>query len=938
MSLISHAAYETSSVLPEGDTDETVATGEKPAQRWITRVYWVMVGLSLALAGAYAWSTWNNQRQILLDSLDTSSSFLVSATQSYLRSFAAVARVVAADLGNSPDLLQRPEALQMLLERDIGMLPDATAITAVSGSGTTLGSSGSTSRLADLRDYAPTVRAMLASPVTATDGLVIGRPLWSAGSRSWVIPMLYRVPQTSQHPAFGLVVTIGTESLLQRTLMSKFLPYPGTAAVLGRQDGYVLARSPVPDRSDFYSRPRDGAFMVSLRSSPGVNHAHYTGSVNADEQDRLGTWQRLQTHPDLAVSVQVPRMVLERQFLHTIWPPILGLALFLVLLSVLYGYVYGQVGREMDLSRAQRQRLRVLALSDPLTGVGNRTLLREELEKALEVAWMRQSRFALLLLDLDGFKQVNDAYGHSAGDMLLQEATQRLLQVLREHEVLARMGGDEFAVLLVDPLDDAAQTESAAQRLLQVLRPPFDLGVGRQATISGSIGSAMYPEDGADAESLLRRADLALYAAKAAGRDRYLRFQSDFEHAAQQRKELVDGVELALRQDRLLLMYQPIVAIGGDTERPAVVGVEALLRLQHPQRGIIAAGEFASVLDHGRLARSIGRFVLEQALTQGTIWRAQGVNLHIAVNISAEHLLAPDFLDDVRKALHEHPHFPADHLMLEVTESAPLRNLHQARLVLQACQDLGLMVALDDFGTGAASLTYLQQLPAQSIKIDQSFVRDMVNDPKDFAIVSAVVTAANLLGLEVIGEGAETLEHLSMLAAMGCTLAQGYAIARPLPAESVPAWTQTWQRPQAHLSSASFPKEVEAAQLRRVERVQQALRGEAEFPDHVLDIAAENQCHLGLWLQGQGRLYYGRDPRYVVLLEKHARIHEVAREAKSAHDQKEHARARELGDLVADLSHQILDGIRELSTQAQLASAPPRAGLFTGLVPGTAGT
>ncbi len=917
-------------VLPGSEAQAPVAAAHKPAQRWLTRVYWALIALSLFLAGVYAVSTWNNQRQILLGSLDTSSSFLVSATQSYLRSFAAVARVAASDLRANPDLLQRPEALQILLERDLALLPDANALSVIGPDGRLLGSSLTGANLADADAAARLMQALKSGAKPPGDGLVVGRPIYCQRVQAWTIPMLYTVAASAQSPAFDLVLTISTEALLRHTMMGQFLPYPGTAAVLARQDGYVIARTPPPTNPRFYGQPQSGAFLTSLRQNPLVQHAHYSGNVSADGKTRIGTWQRLQTHPDLAVAVSVPAAVLTGQYLRTVWPPMLGLVVFLVLLSALYAYVHVQLGREASVDREQRERLRLQALSDPLTGVGNRTLLRQQLEAALADAWQHNGRFALLLLDLDGFKQVNDAYGHSAGDLLLREATQRLLRVLREHETLARMGGDEFAVLLVDPLGDVDQVEIAAQRLLHVLRTPFDLGTGRQATISGSVGAAIYPEDGADAESLLRRADLALYAAKAAGRDRYLRFAADFEREAQQRKELVDCVEKALREERMYLVYQPIVAIGGDPERPAVVGVEALLRLRHPERGEMPAAAFAAALDHGRLARPIGRFVFERALAQGAVWHTQGLALHIAVNVSAEHLLRPDFLDDLRQALAAHPAFPASSLMLEITESAPLRNLPQAREVLQACQDLGLMVALDDFGTGAASLTYLQQLPAQSIKIDQSFVRDMVNDPKDFAIVSAVVTAANLLGLEVIGEGAESLDHLSMLAAMGCTLAQGYAIARPLPAESIPAWVQTWHRPQAHLRAAAFPKEVEAAQQRRVERIQLALRGEAPFPDHVLDLAAENQCHLGLWLHGQGRLYYGRDPRYALLLEQHAHIHELAREAKAAFDSGRREHALQLGAELAALSERIMDGIRALSREAQ-RDAGRQTGLFTGL-------
>jgi diguanylate cyclase (GGDEF)-like protein len=888
------------------------------AQRWIRRLYWTLFVVFIALALLYAFTTWRAQRQILYGSLDTSSSFLVSATQSYFQSFSSVLDATGADLAEKADLLQHPEVLQILLERRQALLPGALSISVVSADGHLLGSSLRSDKLPDLQHYPDLVQAfarMRALP--QQKGLIIGRPVIGPLLGVWVIPLVREVAASAGRPAFYVVAAVSTETFLRHTLANTALPYGGMAAILARNDGYVLARWPSPKDKAFFSRPQAGAFTRSFADHPALNNGHYTGLVVADGTMRIGSWQRLQTYPDLAVAVSVPSGVLWGQYWRTIWPPLLGLVFFLLLLTVLYRYARGQIGRELALAQVQQQRLRTLAITDPLTAVGNRALLRERLQLALESAWARQGEFALLLLDLDGFKQVNDAYGHSAGDSLLRETAQRLQAILREGEVMARMGGDEFAVLLTDRFGGEAAAEAAAQRILSALRQPFDLGVGRQATISVSLGCALYPGDGGDAETLLRRADLALYAAKSAGRDRSLRFKPDFELAAQKQKNLLESVEAALQQGRLSLCYQPIVSIGGDPSRPAVVGVEALLRLRTERGGQMVAADFASVLDHGRLARAIGRFVLDQALTQGAQWRAEGLELHLAVNISAEHLLAPEFLDDLKQALRNHPGFPASGLMLEVTESAPLRNLEQARQVLQDCQDLGVSVALDDFGTGAASLTYLQQLPAQSIKIDQSFVRDMVNDPKDFAIVSAVVTAANLLGLEVIGEGAETLEHLSVLAAMHCTLAQGYAIAHPLPADAVATWVQTWVRPAAHLRAAEFPHEVEVAQLRRVERLQQALRGEVPFPDHVLDVAAENQCHLGLWLNGQGRLYYGRDPRYALLLEQHAEIHELARQAKAALDVGELARARQLGQDVAELSTIVLDGIRQLGATPQ---------------------
>ncbi len=863
------------------------ASGQAPqlaptpiVQRWIRRTYWTLFITFVVLALVYAVTSWRGQREILYGSLDTSSSFLVSATQSYFQGFSSVLEATGSDLQDKADLLQHPEVLQILLERRQALLPGSLSINIVSADGRFLGSSLRSDKLPDLQHYPDLLHALArlrAQP--QKNKLIIGRPLIGPLLGKWVIPLVREIPAGQTHPAFYVIAAVSTQAFLQQTLANTALPYSGIAAVLARNDGYVLARWPAPKEASFFSKPQTGVFAQSLTNQPATPSAHYNGWVAADGSMRIGSWQRLPGYPDLAVAVSVPGSLLWTQYLHTIWPPMVGLLLLLLLLTVLYRYATGQIGREQALAQVQQQRLRTLAITDPLTAVGNRALLRERLQVALETAWRRQGEFGLLLLDLDGFKQVNDAYGHSAGDALLRETAQRLQTILREGEVMARMGGDEFAVLLTEGLGSGEiAAEAAAQRILSALRQPFDLGVGRQASISVSLGCALYPQDGGDAETLLRRADLALYAAKAAGRDRYLRFKPDFEREAQRQKNLLESVEAALQQGRLSLNYQPIVAIGGDPARPAVVGVEALLRLQTEQGGQMVAADFASVLDHGRLARAIGRFVLDQALTQGVQWRAEGLELHIAVNISAEHLLAPEFLDDLHQALHNHPGFPASGLMLEVTESAPLRNLEQARQILQSCQDLGLSVAL---------------------------------------IVSAVVTAANLLGLEVIGEGAETLEHLSVLAAMNCTLAQGYAIARPLPADAVATWVQTWVRPTANLRAAEFPHEVEVAQLRRVERLQQAVRGEVPFPDHVLDVAAENQCHLGLWLNGQGRLYYGRDPRYALLLEQHAEIHELARQAKAALDLGELNAARRYGQDVAELSAIVLAGIRQLSATPQ---------------------
>ncbi|WP_423855823.1 putative bifunctional diguanylate cyclase/phosphodiesterase [Acidithiobacillus sulfuriphilus] len=437
------------------------------------------------------------------------------------------------------------------------------------------------------------------------------------------------------------------------------------------------------------------------------------------------------------------------------------------------------------------------ATHDALTGLPNRVLFMDRLAHDRAQTLRHGRLLAVGILDLDGFKQVNDRFGHAAGDALLQEMAQRLLSEMRPGDTLARMGGDEFGLLLPD-MERLEQVEDVCTRLLGVLRAPFPIG-GEEIPLSGSIGLTSYPLDDSSPEDLLRHADLALYAAKAAGRDRYHWFDWPMDKLQEEAMEVRKMTETALDRGRLLLHYQPVVELDNGP-----VGVEALIRLDHPERGLLPPAAFAGALDAPRLARRIGCFVLDSALTQTQTWHRQGLPLRIAVNISAYHLLDPDFLSDLQTALDAHPDLPASAVEIEITETAPLLNFTRARETLLACNQLGVRIALDDFGTGSASLTYLQKLPAQTIKIDQSFVRDIINDPKDYAIVSGVVTSARLLGLEVIAEGVETAEHAAMLGHLQCHCLQGYAIARPMAPEAIPGWISQY-KPLVHQGFSTPP-------------------------------------------------------------------------------------------------------------------------------------
>ena len=522
--------------------------------------------------------------------------------------------------------------------------------------------------------------------------------------------------------------------------------------------------------------------------------------------------------------------------------------------------------------------LRNQSLRDPLTNLPNRTLFLDRLTIAQQQTLRQELLLGVGIIDLDGFKQVNDRLGHGAGDHLLQVVVERLQLQLRAGDTLARMGGDEFGLLLPG-LARIEDLEEICSRLLDTIREPIEIH-GELVSVSSSLGMTVYPFDDNNANMLIQHADMALYAAKNAGRDQCYLHTLALDEAIQAAQDTRTMLENALHEDRLLLHYQPIVS-GTAT----LLGVEALLRLHHPEKGLLLPAVFFGALDHPRLARPLGRFVLDAALRQGTLWQTQGLSLRISVNISTRHLLDARFLDDLKEVLLRYPNLPPSQVEIEVTESAPLADIPGAQVLLRACNDLGIRVALDDFGTGNASLSYLQQLPAQSIKIDQSFVRDILNDPKDLAIVAAVITASRMLGMEVIAEGVETTAHAALLIKMGCSQLQGYLFSKPLVPEDIPAWK--YHFPPGAPWEESLPSMdvvapiLEGHTLRVKEFIHALHEKEAPFSNHILEEHAEKVCHLGRWLHGDGDRLFGRVPGFTNLFVRHDQIHQLARAAHS---------------------------------------------------------
>jgi diguanylate cyclase (GGDEF)-like protein len=455
----------------------------------------------------------------------------------------------------------------------------------------------------------------------------------------------------------------------------------------------------------------------------------------------------------------------------------LGLLLGGALLSALLGLLVLVLGtgrtRALSLVREKTRELSHQALHDPLTGLPNRALVRDRAEQMIARTARQTDMVAgALFIDVDGFKHVNDSLGHAAGDHLLKLAGKRLQDAVRDQDTVGRLGGDEFVVLVESTTDDAT-LDLLADRLTEALRAPVELGDdGKVFSVTASIGVAVGRYESPD--ELLRDADLALYAAKAAGRDRYALFDTSMYGGVEGRLELASDLDAALPEEQFFLAYQPIFELPSRE----VAGVEALIRWQHPTRGLVAPDSFIPLAEESGLIAAIGRWVLEEACRQAAVWAAEGLAIGISVNVSAYQLGRNGFAEDVRRALHESRIEPSS-LTLEITETALMRDVGAACEHLQEIRTLGVRVAIDDFGTGYASLSQLQRMPVDILKIDRSFVAALNGEGQGRELLEAIVGVGRSLSLTVVAEGIEEHSQLRTLEAMGCQMAQGFVLGHP---------------------------------------------------------------------------------------------------------------------------------------------------------------
>jgi diguanylate cyclase (GGDEF)-like protein/PAS domain S-box-containing protein len=574
-----------------------------------------------------------------------------------------------------------------------------------------------------------------------------------------------------------------------------------------------------------------------------------------------------------------------------------------------------------DISRLKEQEKQLVQMAyfDALTGLPNRVLLADRIVQASAQTRRSNTLMAVCYLDLDGFKPINDTWGHDVGDQLLIEVANRFKATLRAGDTVARLGGDEFVLLMLG-LADMAECERAVQRMLHAVSNPL-LVAPQPVMLSASIGVSVFPVDDCDADTLLRHADQAMYRAKQSGKNCFHLFDADQDRYTRSRYDRVARIQDALDYHEIVLHYQPKV----DMRAGRVSGAEALVRWQHPERGLLSPNEFLPLIEDHDMVIRLGEWVIEAVLEQLETWQAQGLTIPVSVNVAGRQLQSAGFVQRLSEALARHPRV-AKQLELEVLETTALEDMVKVSRVIEECNELGVPFSLDDFGTGYSSLTYLKRLPVTTIKIDQSFVSEILSDPNNLVIVQGVIGLTSAFQRRAIAEGVETAEHGRLLLQLDCDHAQGYGIGRPMPPDELVGWVRDWRPdPQwqeiagLHWDLADYPMLVAEVEHRNwVAQVIYAAKQGQPVPHRRVGDA--HFCRFGRWYDGPEGDRYRAYPAFGRIAAEHQRIHALAEEIdRHMRDGRPEAARGVLARLV-DQERVVLALIREL----QFLIAKPR--------------
>lgn len=536
------------------------------------------------------------------------------------------------------------------------------------------------------------------------------------------------------------------------------------------------------------------------------------------------------------------------------------------------------LARDITERRAAADEIKFLAFYDPLTGLANRRLMSDRMEQLLSLARRTGELVAICMLDLDGFKTVNDEMGHDAGDQLLIEVAKRLQECIRESDTASRFGGDEFSVIL-GGFKENSECIKSINRIIAKLSDPYIVN-NQIARVTASVGTTIFPNDGGSPDQLLRHADEAMYDAKHSGKNCYRLFNPSLMDQYDANQGTLKKIEKALTEGQFVLYYQPQI----DCMHGKVTGFEALIRWKHPVLGLLHPSDFLPLIEHHDLIINIGEWVIQSALKQLVKWNSRGIEgLTIAINISSRQLHQLDFIDHLSTLLADYDAAIISRLEIEVIETSVLEDIQLIADTIQKCRVLGIRIAIDDFGTGFSSLAHLKKIPFDVLKIDKSFISGMLKNPEDWMLVNSIIGLANSFKRKVIAEGVESIDHVLMLLEMKCNHMQGYEIAPPMTADQIPSWVRKFEpNPLWKLVNSERPSrdyfEILLAEVNHRHLIEQLIHEqttsqESLNPELLLD---HRNCRFGRWYYGDGYRLYGSERWFLVIEPLHQKIHRVA--------------------------------------------------------------
>lgn len=750
---------------------------ERQLGKILKRWGWVMSVMLLSFAGAFSWQAWTMVKADQLTELKNVAELGEKTVDIYLGKLGAAVESLSQQFTDGGAVLDLKRGHQ-LVKRFHQLHPELKNVKLVRADGQVLFAAldePATSQSAMAQSLRHQAYMAQRKPEAAFE---LGQVLLDPQLNQWVIPLRYAMRDPSGQMAHILVAQLPVDFM---QAFWKEAPIARRATIgLLRDDGFVLSQYPEirpGNMEEVYGKPRTGALTAFLQQNGFPVSGSLEGASSLASTVLLQAYRRLQSYPvTLFVSIPVSEV-------NAAWWGKVQVPYFLLSLLFAGGWAGYQVARRrqhawsLEQKRAEEARTR-LAYFDPLTSLPNRRLLMDRMDQALITARRAGQVGAVMYVDLDNFKNINDARGHAVGDALLKAVAKRLSDLLREEDSLARIGGDEFVLLIPGRAQDlvagARKALVVAEKVRDALAQPLDID-GQSYTAHGSIGVTLMPKEGETANDLLREADTAMYRAKKAGRNRIVFFEASMQAEVQERLALEDDLKNAIARDELQMFAQPQVDRTGQT-----VGAELLLRWKHVSRGFISPADFIPVAEQSGLILLLGDWVLQQACRALVQLEMAGSNIQLSINVSPKEFRQPGLVDRVIAVLAQ-TGARASHLIFEVTEGLLIDHLDETITRMNQLRQLGIRFSIDDFGTGFSSLGYLKFLPIDEIKIDQSFVKDLPNNKGDIAIVMSVLSMAEQFEIKVVAEGVESTRQAEFLIRHGCDLLQGFLYAHPMP-------------------------------------------------------------------------------------------------------------------------------------------------------------